>query len=89
MDNQFNNHLNKCRCCFRELLETKDSVFIEDLHRNEFNALARIELQNESELSTKLCSKCDSFLSDLEKFRLKFGSLQKGYYEFMRYELNN
>lgn len=83
IDQQYHDHLNQCRCCFRYLPMIKDRNFIQDWHRDVFNSIAGIEMIDAPELSSSLCKKCINLLTDTRNLSGKVAKRQKEYYEFM------
>lgn len=91
-ENLYHDHLNKCRCCFREPFQFSSQSLIQEWQREIFHALTNIELRNELGLSTNICMECITMFSTIDKFRVNVGRLQDGYYDFMiRYndDINN
>jgi hypothetical protein len=66
MDNNFEDLLNKCRCCFTYLSSASDEVEITDNHRELFLKLTNIELQTESIYSKYFCKNCDIEIRNFE-----------------------
>lgn len=65
----FEDILNKCRCCFQMLKPKGNKVKIKDQHKIEFLELTQVELRVDRNYSKFLCKSCDEQLSKFAKFK--------------------
>ncbi|KAL7013561.1 hypothetical protein ACKWTF_015466 [Chironomus riparius] len=68
-DIELENHLEKCRCCFRILEETDKFVNIDEIVQRNFYDLTQIELITSTDFSAKICSFCQNDLHVFSNFR--------------------
>lgn len=71
----FDNHENKCRCCFNEF--TESGTKISDWHRALFRLVMNVELRSDLMLSEKICSECNEKMKNLTKFTQTLSDTQK------------
>lgn len=86
-DDLFDNHVSKCRVCFRDFKDLKKKkpaeLFIEldDSIRQQFQLFTRIELSSSSLYSTRICIMCTYEIKRIMKFRETISERQKRLYE--------
>lgn len=67
-EQQFHDHVNKCRCCFNEFVADNRKVEISEWHRKVFRSVIKVELRMDSNLSAYLCQNCDKKLKNTSEF---------------------
>lgn len=70
-EKQLLSNLNKCRCCFRMIIDERKAVEIDDNIRNQFFCLTQIELVAADIFASKICVMCNNDL-------MTFFELRKG-----------
>lgn len=71
----FDNHKNKCRCCFNEF--TENGTKINEWHRELFRLVINVELRSDLRLSEKICSECNEKMKNLTEFTQTLSETQK------------
>lgn len=74
-------NLNKCRCCFRMLIDDRKVIAINEDIRSTFLELTQIELLDSPELfSERICEMCVSDMKTFSRYRTDLISKQKELY---------
>lgn len=77
----FENHQNKCRCCFQLLA---DKLFSLKAYQQLLETVIESQMSFDEQSSAFLCAKCVTILDEYWKFREKTKHLQNLYSEFLK-----
>lgn len=76
----FDNHQNKCRCCFQPLSIYKASLWT---YIHSLESVIGAELSSDPRSSVFLCSSCVLILEQYDQFKTRTKHLQDSYNEFL------
>ncbi|KAG5669668.1 hypothetical protein PVAND_017551 [Polypedilum vanderplanki] len=88
-DPMLDDHINKCRCCFRTILSDQNSVKITKAIEQKFFDLTSLELIQADNFSSKICQLCDKDLEIFQNFRRDLMQKQRKLYNSVGYNQNN
>ncbi|KAL7010937.1 hypothetical protein ACKWTF_014017 [Chironomus riparius] len=79
-DVMLEDHINKCRCCFRMLIDDQKSIRISKSIEQNFFELTQIELIDSEIFSSKICQLCSNDLEVFHNFRKDLVQKQRKLY---------
>ncbi|XP_070502660.1 zinc finger protein Paris-like [Chironomus tepperi] len=79
-DVMLEDHINKCRCCFRMLIDDQKSIRISKSIEQKFFELTQIELIDAEIFSSKICQLCHNDLEVFHNFRKDLVQKQRKLY---------
>lgn len=82
-ENKFDDHQNKCRCCFQYFGENSMKIVLNANQRTAFNKLTGIPLLSNEEYSKHFCTKCFSDMKKCQDFIEYARTIQKEFYQFV------
>ncbi|CAG9802959.1 unnamed protein product [Chironomus riparius] len=87
-ERQLVNNLQKCRCCFRMLIDDRKAVQIDEIIRNQFFSLTQIELISSELFANRICQLCQIDLQTFVDLRKDLVTKQTGLYELAGLDVN-
>lgn len=80
-DDMFDDHISKCRVCFRKFSNSTRIIDIDTRIQQSFQLFTSIDLKSSKHYSNKVCSMCEYEISRIIKFRETISERQMRLYE--------